>query len=121
MKASAKIALLFIAFASASFAADKPAAYTATEAAKHIGEEAYVHGTVKGVAYIAKDSRLLIDLDGKYPNAPFVVVVNNAERTTADEAKKLEGKAVKVLGKIQTYKDKVEIVVDSLQKLQSND
>ena len=92
-----------------------PAAISAKEAKDHVGEVATVKGKVFRV-YQSKKGDVFIDVDGKYPDAPFTVVCFK-EAVPTQELKKLEGKTIAFTGKIKEYNGRVEILLESADQI----
>jgi DNA/RNA endonuclease YhcR with UshA esterase domain len=86
--------------------------YTASEAAKHIGETATVTGKVEGVHKSGKDN-IFLNMGGKYPNQMFTAYIPSAHAAQFPNAQEYEGRMVEVSGKIALYHGKPEIVVTS--------
>ncbi len=95
----------------------QPAAALATvlegDVANHTGEAVKVRSKVYG----HKDfgSMVLVNLGGAYPNSLFTVVLRGDARGLADS---LEGKSIRVSGKVVDYKGKPEIVVDDPKQIE---
>ena len=94
--------------------------YTAAEAAEHIGENATVCGTVSG-GYYAKSSRgkpTFINLDGKYPNQEFTVVIWNENRAAFGKPEKAyRNQKICVTGTIDSYRGIPQIEVTSKSQI----
>jgi DNA/RNA endonuclease YhcR with UshA esterase domain len=90
-------------------AADTPE-YTATEAAKHVGETATVTGKVED-AYQAKGGNIFLNMGGRHPNEIFTVFVPASAAAEFKDVKMYDGKTISVTGKIEEHKDKPEITV----------
>lgn len=97
---------------STALAAEGSAAktYPATEAKNHVGEEAFVTGKVDAVR--AFDSGMvLVNLDGRYPDNAFTILVQPANAPAVGDLAALQGKRVAVWGKIILFHDKPEIEI----------
>jgi len=84
--------------------------YTATEAAKHIGELATVTGQISGV-YQSQHGDLLLVMGGKFPNQIFTVGIPAKSAWNFSDHRKDYGQMVAVFGKITLYMGKPEITV----------
>ena len=94
--------------------------YSATEAAKHIGETATVTDKVER-ANQAKGGNIFLNMGGAHPNETFTIFIPaNAAAKFAD-FKKYEGVTVSVTGKIIAHGDKPEITVNSPDQITVKD
>ena len=84
--------------------------YTASEAARHIGETARVTGTVKRVSQTQGGS-IFLDMGAKFPNNPLTVFIPYSAADQFPNAKKYDGVIITVSGEIKEYNNKAEIVV----------
>ncbi len=94
--------------------------YTTDQAANHIGENATVCGIVTGGHY-AKSSGgqpTFINLDGKYPNHKFTIVIWGKNRHNfSSPERRYNNKRVCVTGVIDTYKGIPQIEAISKSQL----
>ena len=86
-----------------------------SEAAKYVSQDMVVTGKVAQVSI--REKIVHVNLDKKYPDAPFSCVIFSRSTNQFGDVKKLEGKQVEVKGKIETYKDKPQIVLNSTNQL----
>jgi DNA/RNA endonuclease YhcR with UshA esterase domain len=86
--------------------------YTAADAAKHVGETATVTDKVDGVHQSGKGN-IFLNMGGKYPNQAFTAFIPSSSAAQFSQPQQYEGKTVAVTGKIQLYKGKPEIIVNS--------
>jgi DNA/RNA endonuclease YhcR with UshA esterase domain len=86
--------------------------YTATEAAKHVGETATVADKVDGVHQSGKGN-IFLNMGGKYPNQAFTAFIPSSSAAQFSNPQQYEGRTVAVSGKITLYKGKPEIIVNS--------
>jgi hypothetical protein len=84
--------------------------YTATEAAKHIGELATIADKVVAV-YQSRDGEIFPDMGGKYPNQTFSTVIPPKRAWSFSDYHKYDGKMVAVFGKITLYRGKPLTIV----------
>ena len=85
------------------------------EADKHIDESAVVTGKVAQVTIRPKV--VFLNIDQAFPDAPFSVVIMATHTNDFGDLNALEGKSIEVSGKIKSFKDKPEIVVESTNQL----
>lgn len=86
---------------------------TTSEAAKHVGENATVCGTVAGVhtATSSKGSPTFVNLDKTYPNQVFTILIWGSDLSKFSPAPASWGdKRVCATGKIELYHNVPEIV-----------
>jgi DNA/RNA endonuclease YhcR with UshA esterase domain len=86
--------------------------YTAMEAAKHVGETATVTGRVDSFHQSGKGN-IFLNMGGAYPNQAFTAFIPAGSASQFPNAQQYDGKTVAVIGKIQLYKGKPEIIVNS--------
>jgi DNA/RNA endonuclease YhcR with UshA esterase domain len=86
--------------------------YTATEAAKHVGESATVTDKVDGVHQSGKGN-IFLNMGGKYPNQAFTAFIPASSAAQFSQPQQYEGRTVAVSGKITLYRGKPEIIVTS--------
>jgi hypothetical protein len=84
--------------------------YTATEAAKHIGQLATVADKISGV-YQSQHGDLLLVMGGKFPNQTFTVGIPADSAWKFSDYHKYSGQMVAVFGKITLYMGRPEITV----------
>lgn len=105
-----RILPLLLLLSAAAVAADT---LTTSEAAKHIGENATVCGTVAGVhsATSSKGSPTFVNLDKAYPNQAFTILIWGSDLSKFIPAPTgWEGKRVCATGRIELYRNVPEIV-----------
>jgi DNA/RNA endonuclease YhcR with UshA esterase domain len=76
------------------------------DAASHVGENVTVSAKVYG--YKALEGLTLVNLGAAYPEQLMTVVLRGEAMAMAGE---LEGKVIRVTGKVEMYRGKPEIVV----------
>src|SRR4051812_25142150 len=111
MKTQRFLPVFAIAIAALTIA-QAPPVYMAVEAAKHVGETAAVTDRVDGVHQSGKGN-IFLNMGGKYPNQAFTAFIPSGSAAQFANAQQYEGKTVSVSGKIQLYKGKPEIIVNS--------
>jgi len=111
MKTKSLLTLLMVICAALAIA-QVPPNYTATEAAKHVGETATVTDRVDGVHQSGKGN-IFLNMGGKYPNQAFTAFIPSSSAAQFSNPQQYEGRTVAVSGKIALYKGKPEIIVNS--------
>ena len=86
------------------------------DARLHVGETASVKGMVANVYTSAKGNTFL-NFGNRYPNQTFSAVVFADHSATFHNLHSLEGKEVLVTGKIQLYRGRPEIILNSPAQL----
>ena len=109
MKTKTLLALFAGTLAALSIA-QAPPNYTATEAARHVGETATVTDRVDGVHQSGKGN-IFLNMGGKYPNQAFTAFIPAKSAGQFSDYQKYDGQTVAVSGKITIYRGKPEIVV----------
>jgi hypothetical protein len=115
MKTKTFVALFAAATAALAFAQSQPS-YTPAEAAKHVGETAAVTGRVDGFHQSGKGN-IFLNMGGAYPNQAFTAFIPSGSSGQFANAQQYEGKTISVSGKIQLYKGKPEIIVNSASQI----
>ena len=88
-----------------------------TEAAQHVGQQATVEGTVVAV-FTSKNGNTFLNFGGPYPHQTFTGWIPKAsELPDRLTLARLEGKKVKITGKIDLYKGRPEIKIVSKDQL----
>jgi DNA/RNA endonuclease YhcR with UshA esterase domain len=113
-----RLLTLFAGAVAALAIAQAPPTYTATEAAKHVGETATVTDKVDAVHQSGKGN-IFLNMGGKYPNQAFTAFIPSASAAQFSEPQQYEGRTVAVSGKITLYKGKPEIIVNSPSQIVS--
>jgi DNA/RNA endonuclease YhcR with UshA esterase domain len=102
-----------------SFAADTnapaPLKIGALEATNYYDKEMIVTGKV--VQVTIRPTITYLNLDEKYPDSPFAVVIFHSHSSFYGNANALKGKSIEVNGKIKNYHDKPEMSLDSTNQL----
>ena len=113
------VALLAVAIGTYCAAAEAPkplAVYSPAEAAKHIGETATVEGVVSSTRELASQ-QVFLNFGEPYPNHNFTALVLPDDRKKFGDLVGLNGKSVRVTGKIEDYRGKPEIQLASPDQL----
>jgi hypothetical protein len=111
VKTKTILALFTTAIAALAIAQTGPT-YTPAEAAKHVGETATVAGRVDGYHQSGKGN-IFLNMGGAYPNQAFTAFIPSGSAGQFTNPQQYDGKTVSVSGKIQLYKGKPEIIVNS--------
>jgi DNA/RNA endonuclease YhcR with UshA esterase domain len=87
-------------------------------AASHIGEYATVEGVV-AKAFTSKNGNTFLNIGASYPNQTFTGWMPNSS-PVKDSAllDRIEGKQVKITGRIELYKGKPEIRINAAEQLE---
>ena len=87
---------------------------TPEDAEKHVGETATVEGKVSSV-FVSKKNNAFLNIGGDYPNQAFTVALlaRSADSSLIENAGQYDEKTVAVTGRIELYKGKPEIIVNS--------
>ncbi|MFA6414941.1 MAG: phospholipase D-like domain-containing protein [Candidatus Paceibacterota bacterium] len=93
---------------------------TITEAAKHIGETASVHGTLVK-AYTSASGTVFLDFCQSYKACPFSGVIFADDAKAFGDLSRYVGQTVTLTGKISSYQDKAEIVLSDPAQLRAID
>ena len=101
--------------AAAATNAPAPVWIGTADADKHIDESAVVTGMVMSVSI--RPAIVFLNMDKAYPDSPFTAVIMAKNTNGFGDLKALEGKSVEVTGKIKSFHDKPEIVVDGTNQL----
>src|SRR6266478_1933408 len=90
----------------------------ANEAAAHIGEYASVKGVVAKV-FTSKSGNTFLNVGGSYPNQTFTDWIPPASPVSKSPTLSgIEGKRVKITGRIEIYKGKPEIRIYAASQLE---
>ena len=92
-----------------------PRKISAGEAEKHYQETVVVTGKVAQVSIRPK--LVYINLDKKFPESPMTCVIFARATNEFGNLKALEGKDVEIKGKIEEYRDKAQIILNSSNQL----
>src|SRR5947207_13865291 len=92
--------------------------YSASEAAKHVGETVTVADKVANV-FESKAGNVFLNFGARYPNQVFTAFIPKDSTDQFPNAKELDGRTVSITGKIVLYKGKPEIVLDDPSMLKS--
>ena len=93
-----------------------PYTYPSSEAAQEIGRYATVEGTVAEVS-ATESGTVFLDFGDGYPNQDFTAVIPAREAGQLVALSSYKGRSMDVTGRIDRYRGKPEIVVDSLHQL----
>jgi hypothetical protein len=111
------MALLLIC-SSSSFSQDT---ITPAAAAKYIGKEVIVCGKIYGGKFLDKahNTPTFLNMGAAYPDQPLTIVIWGEVRKAFPYAPEtqLNNKTVCVTGKIETYKEKPQIVITAVSQL----
>jgi DNA/RNA endonuclease YhcR with UshA esterase domain len=94
---------------------EKPKKIPATEADKHYEETITVTGKLAQVTI--REKLVYVNLDKKHPDTPLTCVMFARATNRFGDLKQLEGKRVEVRGRIEEYKEKPQIILNSRNQL----
>jgi DNA/RNA endonuclease YhcR with UshA esterase domain len=83
------------------------------EAADHVGQLVTVSGRVEGVYVRTSSGATFINFGAPYPNHVLNAVIFKGKRALFPGVDSWKGKTVEVTGKVQLYKDKPEIILNT--------
>lgn len=116
------VALTFLSFSAmaedatpAAPSAKEPKRISADEADKHFQETCVVTGKVAQVSI--REKLVYVNLDKKFPETPLACVIFARTTNQFGDLKALEGKSVEVTGRIDEFKEKLQIVLNSTNQL----
>ena len=90
----------------------------ANEAAAHVGEYATVEGVVAKV-FTSKSGNTFLNIGASYPNQTFTGWIPPASPVSKSPTlSDIEGKHVKIIGRIEMYKGKPEIRINAASQLE---
>jgi TonB family protein len=98
------------------FAAVAPPTITPAEAAKHVGEEVVVQGTIDQIATTV-NLTTHINMGGRYPKHVFTATILRAKQALFTGVKSYEGKPAEVQGVVRLYRGKPEIMLNDASQL----
>jgi len=108
-----KFAITWLALASCAIAACVPF----TEAKKHIGDEVCITGKVLKVGRSPRSGTQFLNFCDDYRSCPFTVVVFAKDLAHVGDVTALEGKEIKLYGKVREYKGQAEIILNDERQL----
>jgi DNA/RNA endonuclease YhcR with UshA esterase domain len=108
-------AMLAIRLQAADTNAPAPVKIGALEATNYYDQEMIVTGKV--VQVTIRPTVTFLNLEERYPESPFAVVILHGHSSFYGDANVLRGKSVEITGKIKNYHGKPEIVLDSTNQL----
>lgn len=114
--------LFLLSFAFAVHSQEMPCSATVETVAQHIGGSVVFCGTPTAVhASKNPDGPLFMDFGGRYPDAPFTVVIfgDVAGKDRDTLVKRYSGKTLHVRGEVKSYKGRTEMVLKSLDDIQA--
>jgi hypothetical protein len=92
------------------------------DVAKHVGDSVKVCGVVKGGRFLeqAKNSPTLLNIGAAFPSQLLTVVIWGDVRKDFETAPEelFKDKEVCIIGKVELYKEKAQIVVKSKEPIQ---
>jgi DNA/RNA endonuclease YhcR with UshA esterase domain len=92
-----------------------PLKISATDATNYYDREMIVTGKVAQVTI--RPTVTFLNLDAKFPDSPFAIVIIHGKSSYYGDVNALKEKSIEIRGKITKYNDKPEIVLDSTNQL----
>ena len=90
---------------------------TPTEAARHVGQEVIVQGTISQITTTV-NLTTHINFGGRYPNHAFTATILKARQSLFTGVRaRFEGKVAEVQGTVRLYRGKPEIMIDEPSQL----
>jgi micrococcal nuclease len=86
-------------------------------AAQHVGEHVTVEGTVVAV-YTSRSGNTFLNFGAPYPRQTFSAVVFRPRASAFDNLHRLEGRRVRVTGRLKLYHGKPEIILEEPSQLE---
>lgn len=87
----------------------------AAEAQDNYERRLTVTGTVAQVSM--REKLVYLNLDQPFPKSPFTAVIFSRSTNQFGDLKSLQGKSVEITGRIEEYKEKPQIVLNSTNQL----
>ena len=88
---------------------------SAFNATNYYDQEMIVTGKV--VQVTIRPTMTYLNLDEKYPDSPFAVVIFHSHSSFYGNANALKGKSIEIKGKIKNYHDRPEMSLDNTNQL----
>ena len=114
----ALIAVGAVLFITGFVSAQENKTYSASEAAKYVGETAT--DKITGVQ-ASKTCHIFLNMGGRYPNQLFTAFIPKNSADEFPDSQEANGQTVSVTGKLVLYKGKPEIVVDIPSQIKKKD
>ncbi len=86
--------------------------------AAYVGQTVAVEGTVASV-HVTRGGTTFLNFGAAYPKQTFTAVIFSSAASRFPNPQQWEGKRVRVTGKVRLYRDRPEIVLESLSQLSS--
>lgn len=108
-----KLAFAWLTLMGCAIAACVPIA----EAKKYVGDEVCITGKVLKVGRSPRSGTQFLNFCDDYRNCPFTVVVFAKDLSHVGDVNALEGKEIKLYGKVREYKGQAEIILSDERQL----
>src|SRR5262249_52298972 len=104
-------------------AQQKPQTLTTIEAKNHVGQQATVCGVVDSGRYVSSGRQpTFLNFDKPYPNQPFTALIWGSDRAKFGRPEETyKGQRICVTGKIETYRDVPEIILNDPGQISMQD
>jgi DNA/RNA endonuclease YhcR with UshA esterase domain len=87
-----------------------------SDAPQHLGQSVTVEGTVSEV-YTARSGVTFINMGGRYPDQAFTGVIFADDAGKFPDLDSLTGTVVDITGRVQSYKGRLEIIINDPAQL----
>lgn len=110
-----KFFFIFIAFSAVQLLKAQEV-ITSDNAKDFVGKVVTVKGEVSQVT-TTKSNTTFINIDGKYPDNKFTLVIFKDDASRFPEVNTWEGKTIEVSGKVELYRDRPQIILKELKQI----
>ncbi len=102
--------------------AEKITEVTLDDRNNHVGETVHVCAKVYGVKYLTSGGKpTFVKVGASYPNSPLTLLIwQDIRDSFSYQPEKLDGKNICVIGKLELYKGKPEIVIKKERNIELN-
>lgn len=87
----------------------------ALQATNYYDQDVVVTGKVAQVSVLSDIT--FINLDKRYPQSPFAIVILKGQSSFTGDAKTLRGTSIEIKGKVTKYHDKPEMLLNNVDQL----
>ena len=110
-----KFFIIFIAFTAVKLL-NAQEVITSDNAKDFVGKVVTIRGEVSQVT-TTRSNTTFINIDGKYPDNKFTLVIFKDDASKFPDIKTWEGKIIEANGKVELYRDKPQIVLKEAQQM----
>ena len=112
------VCLILVLVGGSVFAQDS---IPAADASKYIGQQVTVYGKIYGGKFLAqaKNSPTFLNMGAVYPDQPLTIVIwgDTRKQFSFKPEERYNNKTVYVTGRIDTYKEKPQIVITAVSQI----